>query len=151
MIEEGSVRPVKHPRRLVPAALAVVVLLMAAFAFLRPDAPMEPADGPPGSTQTTGTDPDSGLPWVSVDSLPPEAAETLEVIDAGGPSPYDKDGSTFGNREGLLPERDHGYYAEYTVPTPGESDRGARRIVTGSQDEFYWTADHYDSFERIQR
>lgn len=104
-----------------------------------------------GSTSDPSTDPSSGLDWVAVDDLPHEAAETLELIDAGGPFPYDRDGIVFGNREGILPEQRHGYYHEYTVPTPGEDDRGARRIVTGDEDEYYWTEDHYDSFERISR
>lgn len=142
------VRPVRHSRKLVPAALVVVVLVVGLFAFLRPDTP---ETGSPGGEQTLGTDAESGLAWVAEDALPPEAAETLELIDAGGPFPYDKDGSTFGNREGLLPGQGGGYYAEYTVPTPGEDDRGARRIVTGDGGEFYWTADHYESFERIRR
>lgn len=97
-------------------------------------------------------DPDSGLPWVEVAALPPEAAETIALIDKGGPFPYpEKDGTTFSNREGLLPDQGDGYYKEYTVPTPGSDDRGARRIVTGSGGEFYWTEDHYRSFERIRR
>jgi ribonuclease T1 len=57
----------------------------------------------------------------------------------------------FQNREGLLPEQPSGYYHEYTVLTPGSSDRGARRIVTGSQGEMYYTDDHYGSFQRIRR
>ncbi|GAB3762048.1 guanyl-specific ribonuclease [Microlunatus parietis] len=96
-------------------------------------------------------DPESGLVVVELDQLPPEAARTLELIKAGGPFPYRKDGSTFGNREGLLPDRPRGYYREYTVPTPGEDDRGARRIVTGDRDRiFYYTGDHYTSFSRIR-
>ena len=61
--------------------------------------------------------------------LPPEAIETLALIQRGGPFPYRKDGTTFQNRERLLPARPRGYYREYTVPTPGSRDRGARRIV----------------------
>lgn len=97
------------------------------------------------------TDPDSGLSYVALGDLPPEAAQTVDLIDAGGPFPYEKDGSTFGNYEGLLPDRPDGYYSEYTVETPGSDDRGARRIVAGSQGELYWTEDHYESFERIWR
>ncbi|WP_240617111.1 ribonuclease domain-containing protein [Nocardioides speluncae] len=98
------------------------------------------------------TDPDSGLPWVELDTLPPEAGETVALIDQGGPFPYpEKDGTTFSNREGVLPDQSDGYYKEYTVPTPGSDDRGARRIVTGSGGEFYWTEDHYRTFERIRR
>jgi len=101
---------------------------------------------------TGRTDPDSGLPWIDEQELPVEARETLELIDAGGPFPYPgKDGGTFGNLEGLLPQHPRGYYAEYTVPTPGSRDRGARRIITGDGGEYYWTADHYEHCDRIRR
>jgi ribonuclease T1 len=88
---------------------------------------------------------------VAATSLPSEVRQTLALIDSGGPFPYDQDGVVFGNREGLLPEHDDGYYHEYTVPTPGSPDRGARRIITGSAGELYYTDDHYRSFERITR
>lgn len=107
--------------------------------------------GAGGADRDSDRDPETGLPWIDADRLPAEARDTLELIDDGGPYPYDRDGITFENREGILPERDIGHYHEYTVPTPGEGDRGARRIVTGDEDEFFWTADHYDSFERIRR
>ena len=87
-------------------------------------------------------------------SLPPEARETLALIRSGGPFPYAKDGTTFFNREGLLPKQPRGYYREYTVPTPGARDRGARRIVSGGDPrwsgEYYYTRDHYRSFRRIR-
>ncbi len=102
-----------------------------------------------GNTPTP--DPDSGLPIIQVSDLPPEAAETLSVIDEGGPYPYEEDDDTFGNFEGVLPERERGYYREYTVETPGLEHRGARRIVAGSNGELYWTDDHYSSFSRIAR
>jgi ribonuclease T1 len=81
--------------------------------------------------------------------LPREARETLALIRANGPFPYPQDGKTFQNREKLLPQRGRGYYREYTVKTPGARDRGARRIVAGNGGEFYYTADHYRSFQRI--
>ena len=62
---------------------------------------------------------------------------------------YAKDGSVFSNRERLLPPRPRGHYREYTVPTPGSRDRGARRIVTGGGVDAYWTPDHYSTFFRI--
>jgi ribonuclease T1 len=102
-----------------------------------------------GGGRTGDADPAS-MPTVSVGDLPPEARTTLALIDEGGPFPYDRDGVVFENREGLLPDHDSGYYHEYTVPTPGASDRGARRIITGSSGERYWTDDHYRSFERIE-
>ena len=83
--------------------------------------------------------------------LPPEALETLSRIEAGGPFPYKQDGRVFGNRERLLPQRERGYYREYTVKTPGARDRGARRIVAGRNGEYYYTEDHYRSFRRINR
>jgi ribonuclease T1 len=99
--------------------------------------------------ETGDVDPDSGLPFVELADLPSEAIDTLELIEAGGPYPYDQDGVTFENREGLLPDQPTGYYAEFTVETPGEDDRGARRIVTGEGGEYFYTDDHYDSFSRI--
>ena len=91
---------------------------------------------------------------VSLDSYPAEERsaieQTLALIDAGGPFPYRQDGTVFSNREHLLPAEAHGYYHEYTVPTPGSPDRGARRIVVGSQGEAYYTDDHYRSFWRIR-
>lgn len=106
----------------------------------------------PGRSGGAATDPASGLRWIDAAELPAEARTTLQLIDKGGPFPYDKDGATFGNFEGVLPQKPRGYYKEYTVKTPGEGDRGARRIVTGDNDkEFFWTADHYASFARIRR
>jgi ribonuclease T1 len=84
--------------------------------------------------------------------LPAEAWQTLRLIEAGGPFPYDRDGGHFQNREKRLPAQPAGYYREYTVRTPGASDRGARRIVSGGNPpvEFYYTDDHYRSFRRIE-
>ncbi|MGA8846574.1 MAG: ribonuclease domain-containing protein [Nocardioides sp.] len=112
-----------------------------------PGAPTSEASG--SGTPAAAVDPDSGLPTVYLLDLPPEAAETVQMIDDGPPYLYDKDGSTFGNYEGLLPDRERGYYQEFTVETPGSYDRGARRIVEGADAELYWTDDHYESFSRI--
>jgi len=81
--------------------------------------------------------------------LPKEAVETLALIRKGGPFPHPRDGVAFGNREKLLPARTRGWYREYTVRTPGEKTRGARRIVTGRDGTLYYTDDHYRSFKRI--
>ncbi|GGV71825.1 ribonuclease domain-containing protein [Streptomyces griseoloalbus] len=82
--------------------------------------------------------------------LPPEAHDTLDLIEQGGPYPFDQDGTVFQNREGLLPGQSSGYYHEYTVITPGSPTRGARRIVTGEEhQEDYYTADHYASFDLV--
>jgi ribonuclease T1 len=95
---------------------------------------------------------------VAVEELPREARQTLALIKRGGPFPYRKDGTVFRNREGHLPRKPRGYYTEYTVRTPGERDRGARRIVAGrgatgdpaTSGEYFYTADHYNSFRRIR-
>lgn len=101
---------------------------------------------------SSSTSDSSGLDSVDVASLPREAHEVLDDIRAGGPFDYPRDGVTFQNRERLLPSQSRGYYREYTVRTPGENDRGARRIVTGGKPatEFYYTDDHYRSFKRIR-
>lgn len=87
---------------------------------------------------------------VTVAQLPAEAVRTLALIKRGGPFPYQRDGIVFRNREGRLPSRQSGYYREYTVPTPGAQDRGARRIIAGADSEFFYTEDHYRSFRRIR-
>ncbi len=91
---------------------------------------------------------------VALGSLSPQARQTHALIIAGGPFPYTKDGTVFGNRERLLPRKPRGYYREYTVKTPGARNRGARRIVCGGKepkqpDTCFYTADHYASFSRI--
>lgn len=84
--------------------------------------------------------------------LPPEARETIALIQRGGPYPHRQDGSTFGNRERQLPQRPRGYYREYTVDTPELSHRGAKRIVTGGDppEAWYYTDDHYESFRSFE-
>ena len=91
---------------------------------------------------------------VVVGQLPREAQDTEHLIRRGGPFPYARDGSVFGNRERLLPLQTRGYYREYTVRTPGGGDRGARRIVCGgrqpvSPEACYYTDNHYASFRLI--
>ncbi|MEW1753153.1 ribonuclease domain-containing protein [Streptomyces angustmyceticus] len=92
-----------------------------------------------------------GMPAVPAGALPPQARHTLRLIDAGGPFPYPQDGTVFGNRERLLPRQPRGHYHEYTVPTPGSPDRGARRLVTGRSHETYYTDDHYRTFKAVLR
>ncbi len=98
---------------------------------------------PPATYQST----------ISLAELPGPGAEIYARIHQGGPFANEKDGSVFGNRERLLPAQKRGFYREYTVPTPGLSHRGIKRIVCGGQaqrpDVCYYTADHYASFRRI--
>ncbi|MFB0936588.1 MAG: ribonuclease domain-containing protein [Propionivibrio sp.] len=133
--------------RLVSILRLTLFLALAGFCF--------------GSTPALSRNSDRGdeIESVRLGDLPPEARATLVLIKQGGPFPYPrKDGSTFGNFEKRLPERPRNYYREYTVPTPGSRDRGARRIVAGSgrtgnvanSGEYYYSHDHYRSFRRIQ-
>lgn len=103
------------------------------------------AKSPPGLVQTE---------TVAVAQLPPQGRDMMALIYRGGPFRHDKDGVVFGNRERFLPVKSRGYYREYTVRTPGERSRGARRIVCGGEkpaapDACYYTDDHYASFRRI--
>jgi len=89
------------------------------------------------------------LAIISVAELPPQARDTLHAIKDGGPFAYPRDGVVFSNFERVLPKRPRGYYHEYTVKTPGTHSRGARRIINGVTGEYYYTADHYQTFTRI--
>jgi ribonuclease T1 len=95
-----------------------------------------------------------GEATIAAARLPVQGQRTYELILRGGPFTYAKDGVVFGNRERLLPPARRGYYREYTVPTPGARDRGARRIICGglqprAPDACWYTGDHYASFKRI--
>lgn len=97
---------------------------------------------------------DSGvLGTIQARDLPAEARQTIVLIQQGGPFPYEKDGSVFGNYEKVLPQKKRGYYREFTVKTPYARNRGARRLITGGEKsrphEYYYTADHYRSFKRV--
>ncbi len=121
------------------------VLLFAAVALL-------------GTAPAGARDVASATAEVRIDELPAEAQETLALIKRGGPFPYRKDATVFGNREKQLPPQSRGYYTEYTVKTPHSRDRGARRIVAGrgaardpaTSGEYYYTDDHYNTFRRIR-
>lgn len=125
------------PRRLVSK-------LGLAF-FLAATATVGVAKGPAADTDAS---------VVALAALPEQAQATHRLILAGGPFPYEKDGTTFFNRERLLPAKPRGFYREYTVRTPGARNRGARRLVCGGEpptkpEVCYYTADHYASFRRV--
>jgi guanyl-specific ribonuclease Sa len=130
--------------RWVRTALLAVVALAVAYAWLPGERDGQVAPG--------GAAPGTSVEAPEARGIPPQALETLEAIARGGPFPYDRDGTVFQNREGLLPARPRGYYREYTVATPGSRDRGARRIVAGGDppEVYYYTDDHYRSFRRIE-
>lgn len=113
---------------------------------------------PSGSAKAAGSatadrpvrDPQTGLLLVNESALPKEARDTLRLIRTAGPFPYAKDGTVYNNFNGTLPAHPRGWYREYTVDTPGENDRGPRRIVAGTDGMKFYTADHYSTFRRIK-
>jgi guanyl-specific ribonuclease Sa len=134
-------------KRWIRSALLVAVAVAAAAGWLSQEPPRHsptPDEASVSSASTHSDFQDYGLP--------PEARATLQLIAEGGPFPYDRDGTVFQNREGRLPSRPRGYYREYTVPTPGSSDRGARRIISGGDPptEYFYTDDHYRSFRPLE-
>ncbi|WP_092526036.1 ribonuclease domain-containing protein [Amycolatopsis arida] len=137
------------PLRHLTALLVAVVVTLLGGTGQAATAAATPATSPLTVAAECGDT--TGFRVVPLADLPAEAGETYRLIQRGGPFPYpEKDGSVFANRERLLPLCETGYYREYTVPTPGSPDRGARRIVTGSGGEHFYTADHYRSFVLIR-
>jgi ribonuclease T1 len=130
--------------RRISIALVGLVLLAVVGWIVKGAAGGSPPPGPPASgTVSRSTE-------TPLSSLPPQAATTYRLVLAGGPFPYPhNDGVVFDNRERRLPTEKSGYYHEYTVPTPGSHDRGARRLITGSDRELYYTGDHYSTFVAV--
>ena len=129
-------------------AFAIIII---GFAIVQSQAFTDPTRALIAYSQNKGIKGEiKGFEIVTAAVLPPEAKITLKLIKQGGPFPYPKDGTIFGNRERRLPERPRGYYKEYTVKTPGSRHRGARRIIAGASGEFYYTDDHYNTFRLIK-
>jgi ribonuclease T1 len=65
-------------------------------------------------------------------------------------------GRTFYNREKLLPSKDANNYTilyrEWDVhPKKSGTNRGAERLVTGSNGSAYYTSDHYQTFTKLNQ
>ncbi|MEO7052528.1 MAG: ribonuclease domain-containing protein [Rhodanobacter sp.] len=133
--------------RLLKPLIVLALIALAVGMWQRHEVPAPAAVAPTLSTQ--GQSPGLGS---AQDDLPPEARAMQAKIARGGPFEHRQDGAVFGNYEGLLPPQPRGYYHEYTVETPGAGTRGARRIITGGAPPtiWYYTADHYRSFRRIE-
>jgi guanyl-specific ribonuclease Sa len=141
-----------------PVWIIVALLVLGLWLWTQPRAPStvsEPASPPvatdappPVSTRAEAAPPAVRYPAF----LPPEAHEVLQRIASNGPFAYRQDGSVFQNREHRLPAQPRGYYHEYTVPTPGSPDRGARRLITGGEPpkDYWYTDDHYRSFQHFE-
>lgn len=142
-------------RSVIPLLLAAVVVVFLALGGTGlPGFPGASTESPTAGATTAAAAPAgvanaSGLAEIRESALPPEGREVLALIREGGPYRYSQDDQTFGNFERILLRRERGYYREYTVRTPGEPDRGARRIVAGDGGDKYYTDDHYESFRFI--
>jgi ribonuclease T1 len=131
-------------RRRVTAALVGLLMLVAGGWLGHHALADPPAGGRPVAVFST-----AGLQVRGLSQLPPQATQVWQLIRRGGPFPYRQDGGVFGNREARLPTRPASFYHEYTVPTPGQHDRGPRRLITGGADELYYTGDHYVTFVAV--
>jgi ribonuclease T1 len=149
---EGGRSPVRRmkfsftPKMQRLLALAIIALLWALSQYLSTPGPGSSPQRPAPQTVRESA-PKVEIPEQT--KLPAEVYQVLRLIESGGPFPYEKDGTTFNNREGRLPVKPKGYYKEYTVPTPHSLHRGARRLIRGGEGEVYYTDDHYRTFMRI--
>jgi guanyl-specific ribonuclease Sa len=135
------VRSIRRVRRPLVALVALLVALAIGYAVRTLDT-HDDHPQPSASPRSMGT--------VALSQLPPQAAQTVALIKSGGPFPYPRnDGVVFHNNQHRLPAEPDGYYREYTVPTPGSDDRGARRIITGRDGQYWYTGDHYETFEQV--
>ena len=73
--------------------------------------------------------------------------------DGGSLEPYAPGksigGSYFGNYEGKLPKKKGRTYHECDIDTKGKRSRGPKRIVYSNDGLFYYTPDHYETFELL--
>jgi guanyl-specific ribonuclease Sa len=92
--------------------------------------------------------------------LSPEELAKVDAVLAyvkahGTAMPSYEGGRTFGNYEGVLPRVDASgrpiRYQEWDVnpKIPGRN-RGAERLITGSDGRAYYTRDHYRTFQRVR-
>ncbi len=131
-------------RRPLLALIALVLALAVGYAIQA----AQSDDPAPRHSATSSVAASASVP---LSSLPKQVAQTLALIEHDGPFPYPpNDGAIFHNNEHVLRSEPDGYYREYTVPTPGSADRGARRVITGKNGELYYTANHYVSFVRVE-
>ena len=88
--------------------------------------------------------------------IPDYVLKVLAYIDKNNKAmPGYHGGGRFGNAERLLPQKDKAgkniSYREWDVlPLVPGKNRGAERMVTGSDKSAYYTIDHYVSFKKIR-
>jgi guanyl-specific ribonuclease Sa len=97
------------------------------------------AIGCTGLVQAKGPQ-DARAAQIALAELPVQGRQTYELIRSGGPFPYEKDGTVFGNRERLLPAEKRGTTAstpsrrqDHATGEPGalcvEAPQGAGRLL----------------------
>ncbi len=92
----------------------------------------------------------------SAKGIPEHALETLDFIKKNGEAPPDfVGGRAFQNREKRLPKTAPDgqkiQYREWDVwPKERGKNRGAERLVTGSDGSSWYTPDHYKTFKKIE-
>ena len=88
--------------------------------------------------------------------VPGHALEVLQFVRQHGEAPEGYvGGREFQNREKRLPIKDaQGHtlrYSEWDVhPKKSGQNRGAERLVTGSDHSAWYTGDHYKTFQKIE-
>ncbi|MEA5403457.1 ribonuclease domain-containing protein [Arcicella sp. DC2W] len=88
--------------------------------------------------------------------IPQQAIKVLKFVRENGHSLNGYvGGRKFGNYEGILPKKDKNnqniYYREWDIyPKIEGKNRGAERLVTGSDKKAYYTKNHYQSFVEIK-
>jgi ribonuclease T1 len=90
------------------------------------------------------------------EGVPAKVGKVLAYVDEHNkPMENYEGGRNFGNFERLLPQRDENSrpirYREWDVnPLRRGVNRGAERLITGSDKSAYYTDDHYKSFKKIR-
>jgi ribonuclease T1 len=88
--------------------------------------------------------------------IPDKVLKVLEYVDKHGEAMEGYEGGrTFGNFEKRLPQTDDKgrriKYREWDVnPLKKGVNRGAERLVTGSDGSAHYTDDHYETFKKIR-
>jgi ribonuclease T1 len=136
--------PVKKLLRLWLLLLSFGLLWSSCGGGAKPD----PAIGAkPASEQTA--------PKQQSKNAPQHVVEVLEYVQAHNEAPDGYvGGRQFQNREKRLPQKDDSgkpiRYQEWDVnPKIKGKNRGAERLVTGSDGSAWYTKDHYKTFKRI--
>jgi ribonuclease T1 len=127
----------------------LVFLLSLAAGGCRSDYKTPPAKEETGSTGNSGHSTQTNIPR--------HALEVLSYVRTHGKSPDGYvGGRTFENREHRLPKKSPDgkniRYREWDVlPKRRGQNRGAERLVTGSDQSAYYTKDHYRTFIKINQ